>query len=1201
MEQKRKDFTSGTGEVITNEKTNFLTTSINESQQKINNNLEEKLANLVLNIPNKENSVVSNSVSKKNTTIPKLNKTIINSREIKENSRIEEVISRYVSLNDNNKGLCPFHNEKTPSFSVEPDRQIFKCFGCGQGGDIYTFIMNLENLTFPNAIKRVADLTGQTVKYDNLTKEEQRILELRDNLDKGHLRANDFYIKSLHNDKTALDYLLNRGFTEELLLKYKIGYAPNYCLKDILKCYEGVNEDTLVDNKVLNRSKNGENLYPLNYKRIMFPIIKNRRIIGFQGRAIEKGINPKYLTASKDFFIWNSDCIEKNKEVIVFEGIPDALTSLLAGFDNTVALLGTQALNSEGMNVLEKADQLYFFLDNDDSGKMAMEKYGKIFGNKAKLITFNLSLLGIEEEDYTLSEEEIENERIKESTRKLHPNWEGNPSLENLKSSEDVLKKHKLKNRIKDINGIYQHLLELDKSSALDKLRSFIEQSLKNSKTLIELQKAERIEKATIEFEEGYKEWLEIEDVVAKANEYELKEIVRLAHRRYEGNDTGLTVFIREDLQKNSKVPLRMLNALVKEVKTEEEIERLKRESDETVIQKNSLGFALKSILPQHRDFLIPQSYTIFEGGVLKEQVTPRGEMTSIRVANEPVYISGVFVDLDTKKEQLEVTFRRMGEWKSIITERENVLRKTMIEKLINLGLPVNSENSGLLVKYLADFESLNIRRIECKKSTNRLGWHENNFVTEKGVITKKGLDTESDVVFSTSVGNAPFTKFEIKETSQEEWVELTKFILPRVFQLNQSKIMIPIMSWFMTTFLAPFIREKEENKFPILNMWGIQGCGKTTLATILNEMFGVTSNISTINNTYFSLLKAMSETNAIPLILDEYKIADLNNSKRKVTNIEVLTLVKNVFDCKRETRGRANQSVVEYILSSPLCVIGEDYFSGEGSDATRERSIIVTLEKKWVLNNRYTTSEVINELNQVDLGKFAYGYILLIHQIINEGHFENILKNSKIKAKDFTKRQKGKLNPRHEYSIMIMYFGIEMLRIIYDIIGLELPFNQEMIEEGFRYSMFIALDEKTSDTSLDKAIRYIAYNKNIQYVIGEGSFRYEVEKSLLFVEKNRMIENLEIQRHEKGADLPTKQALNNYIKEFYESGDGYVVGDNQVKWLNGRSARCLVIDTKKLEEITGIDESTWLQFATDDELDKLDITPQNNVIDFGR
>ena len=300
---------------------------------------------------------------------------------------IESVVGRYVSLNrkgSNLWGLCPFHHEKTPSFSVNPAKNIFKCFGCGKGGSAIHFIMEIEHLSYPEAIRFLGSLYGVDVPdtrdeagNDARREKTKRVKSLL-------TEAARFYYLQFNDPEVgvpARKYAQERALDKQTLDHFGIGYSPDSW--DALKNYlteKGYTEEEMEVSGIFKRSEKTGNLYDLFRGRLMFPIFDSfGNIIAFGGRTLKKGETPKYIN-SPDSLVYNKQNHlyalnlakkEQSKQLIVVEGYMDAIAMHKAGFRNTVAALGTSFTDSQLKTCARFCEEIVFFFDADGAGQKA--------------------------------------------------------------------------------------------------------------------------------------------------------------------------------------------------------------------------------------------------------------------------------------------------------------------------------------------------------------------------------------------------------------------------------------------------------------------------------------------------------------------------------------------------------------------------------------------------------------------------------------------------------------------------------------------------------------------------------------------------------------------------------------------------------------------------------------------------------------
>ena len=309
--------------------------------------------------------------------------------ELAARNDIVDVVSEYVHLGkrsgSNMFGLCPFHNEKTPSFSVSPDRQIYHCFGCGKGGGVINFIMEIENLTFPEAVEKLARRAGMAMpeqEYDREAKKKARILAL--NRD-----AAAFFYSHLSTPagRAACEYMVKRQISPVTAKNFGLGCAPDTwsSLTDAMRL-KGYSDGELLDAGLAKRGKSG-GIYDAFRNRLMFPVIDvTGKVIGFSGRILGDG-EPKYLNSpetavfskSRNLFAMNLAKKSKSGYIILSEGNIDVVSLHQAGFDSAVASLGTSLTREQASLIQRYTSQVIIAYDNDTAGIKASKRAIEIF------------------------------------------------------------------------------------------------------------------------------------------------------------------------------------------------------------------------------------------------------------------------------------------------------------------------------------------------------------------------------------------------------------------------------------------------------------------------------------------------------------------------------------------------------------------------------------------------------------------------------------------------------------------------------------------------------------------------------------------------------------------------------------------------------------------------------------------------------
>ena len=301
--------------------------------------------------------------------------------EVRQKNDIVDVVSQYVRLTRRGStyfGLCPFHNEKTPSFSVTPGKQMYYCFGCGAGGNVYNFIMEYENYTFGEALKHLADRAGVELPKIEYSREVREKSEQRAELLEINKQAAQYYYYQLRTEggKIGYQYLSGRGLSEETMRKFGLGYSDKFGggLYKFLKS-KGYSDERLRESGLFNVDER-HGMYDKFWNRVIFPIMDvNNRVIGFGGRVMGDG-KPKYLNSpetkifdkSRNLYGLNIARTTRKKYLILCEGYMDVISMHQAGFTNAVASLGT-ALTSGHASLLKRYTQEVLLLyDSDEAG-----------------------------------------------------------------------------------------------------------------------------------------------------------------------------------------------------------------------------------------------------------------------------------------------------------------------------------------------------------------------------------------------------------------------------------------------------------------------------------------------------------------------------------------------------------------------------------------------------------------------------------------------------------------------------------------------------------------------------------------------------------------------------------------------------------------------------------------------------------------
>ena len=316
-----------------------------------------------------------------------------------------DIASGYMTLKrvgNSYKGKCPFHNEKTASFTVSREKQLYHCFGCGAGGNVITFIMEMENLPFVEALKFLATRVNMVLPEKQNQQEDHQAYEKKKRLYELHREAANYYYKVLKTNRPARQYLLQRGISQETIREFGLGYACEDWsrLTDFLTT-KGFTMAEMLDSGLVLASEN-KRYYDRFRDRIMFPIVNPRgQIVGFGGRLMATGQNgPKYLNSpetpifSKSYELYNlNHC--KNfldaGQILIVEGYMDVISLYEKGIRNTVAALGTAFTPFHGKILERYANEVIIAFDGDSAGKSATEKAMNIL----KKTSLNVKILNL--------------------------------------------------------------------------------------------------------------------------------------------------------------------------------------------------------------------------------------------------------------------------------------------------------------------------------------------------------------------------------------------------------------------------------------------------------------------------------------------------------------------------------------------------------------------------------------------------------------------------------------------------------------------------------------------------------------------------------------------------------------------------------------------------------------------------------------
>lgn len=312
--------------------------------------------------------------------------------EVKQSNDIVDTIKQYINLKRSGRnyfGLCPFHNEKSPSFSVSPDKQIFHCFGCGVGGNVITFISKIEGIGFKEAIEVLAERANIVLPTDE-SKIDSKKEELKAKVYKVNTFAAEYYHKKIYepSSKIAQEYVKKRQLNNETLKSFKIGFSGNFdeLYKALRK--EGFSDPEILESGLVNKNDNGKYIDRFR-NRLMIPILDERnRVIGFGGRVLDDS-KPKYINSpenivynkGRNLFGLNVAKKGDTKRLLIVEGYMDAISLHQRGITNVVASLGTALTTQQGWLLRKNTEKVILGFDSDGAGQTAIMRAMEVMQN----------------------------------------------------------------------------------------------------------------------------------------------------------------------------------------------------------------------------------------------------------------------------------------------------------------------------------------------------------------------------------------------------------------------------------------------------------------------------------------------------------------------------------------------------------------------------------------------------------------------------------------------------------------------------------------------------------------------------------------------------------------------------------------------------------------------------------------------------
>ena len=302
---------------------------------------------------------------------------------VRQANPIEDVVGQYIELR-NNKGLCPFHDDKKPSFSVHPQKDIARCFACmDKAVDVFGFIMKVENLSFVEAVRFLAD--RKAIKLPDFTEEDKQIVEKQKEREQILAETVDFYHRKLMSamDSGGVEYLRLKGLSQDMMKQFQLGLACNGGLIGHL-LNKGFNEGECIETGVVT-VRNGK-VEDFFISAVVFPIVVRSRVVSLTGRILSEDAPNKFMHLRGEIsYLFNEDALYGADEVIICEGPVDTITAVQYGY-TAVGVLGAQAFKESYLPKFNGIDNVYACLDNDEGGWLGVRRLDEIFRGDIKII-----------------------------------------------------------------------------------------------------------------------------------------------------------------------------------------------------------------------------------------------------------------------------------------------------------------------------------------------------------------------------------------------------------------------------------------------------------------------------------------------------------------------------------------------------------------------------------------------------------------------------------------------------------------------------------------------------------------------------------------------------------------------------------------------------------------------------------------------
>ncbi|GAB7057716.1 DUF927 domain-containing protein [Paenibacillus sp. Pae15] len=570
-----------------------------------------------------------------------------------------------------------------------------------------------------------------------------------------------------------------------------------------------------------------------------------------------------------------------------------------------------------------------------------------------------------------------------------------------------------------------------------------------------------------------------------------------------------------------------------------------------------TLGEALEDCPQEIAHLQFPFGWWISKDGVFRSHTDRMGNVEYVKLCSWPLIVSGVYRGYQDGEMKLELMFHRWEDWQKIVLNRSDALNYKKLQEIAAAkGAPIDSSNSKDVVRYLSAFEAANDGKYPLKRTVDKIGWipERKLLITSNGIYSVNGEHlNDSDIIYQPG---KELIQFSIKQC--DNWQETAKAVFPQLLNLNHFNVTLPVIGWFFASAVAPFIRAKRDNQYPILVCWGKSGSGKTTLIEIMLKITGNPNEPQKISTPY-ALTVQLSSNNTLPVVFDEYKPSEMTER----TLSDFLNKLKLCYRADSDSRGKPG-GVQTYTLSCPVIFIGEDY--PRENQAVVERSVTVQLERNWIEQNKVMADSVFKNVMSNDLEAASSGFWNFIFHYLEQGFLDEDIEEASKIAETFES-----IHFRVRWNTTVLLTGMRMYQRILEFLNCEVAFGIEEMKRAAVYTLSAAMEDQES--MLDRIL--LAFNYDHRQ-FSESDIWLDQENHLLYVTASKFKAYVTMNNQFKCSAAQLK-----YEMEYCCHSGGYVGNGKREyyvqKKIRGRNGWRYVFNTLKLEEATGISGEAWL------------------------